>query len=413
MSPRLVTIAAAALASIAATAHATPPLHTPWPCGVAYPVTQGHNTGSHTDEGSWAWDIGIPEGDAVSAPADGVVRLIRMDSTVGGCSSAYANDANYVVIDFQDGTEALFLHLAPNSSSLSVGDPVSQGDVVGAIGLTGWVCGAHLHFQIQQTCASWWCQSIPSSFVDFGDPPLGASLVSNNCPAVRPCSAVADGGELIIDELSACFERETSWWWNVPEGYEDHHYYTKATDAAVPETVGRWRFDVTVGGTYEVSVFVPDTEANSVAAVFALDGGGGVVPFAPIDQSVQKGWISLGERELAEGTGRYLELADNTGEASALDRRLAYDAVRLVYVPDPSGAGGGGGSTTGTGPGAGPGATAGAGGGEGGADADADADPDEGCSCVAAGAHEPASATWTLAFLFALTAARRARPRRA
>ena len=375
---------AVVVTSLPAVALATPPLYTPWPCDVPYSITQGHNTGSHTDNGAWAWDIGIPEGAEASAPADGVVRLVKMDSTSGGCSSAYANDANYVIVDFLDGTEALFLHLQAGSSPFVAGDAVSQGDVVGRVGLTGWVCGAHLHFQIQQTCASWWCPSIPSTFVDFGDPAYGASLIGNNCPTLEPCDAVAAGGETIIDEQTACFERETSYWWNVPEGYDGHHYYTKATDAAAAETIGRWRFDVSVAGPYRLDVFIPSTEADSVSATYGVDGGSGLVELGPIDQSAQKGWIELGEVQLAEGAGRFVELGDNTGEAIALERRLAYDAVRLTWAGDAGGGGGQGPGATAT-VGSGPGATGGAGGasdGAGGAD-DADDEEAAGCACRA------------------------------
>ncbi|MDP7110816.1 MAG: M23 family metallopeptidase [Myxococcota bacterium] len=93
-------------------------------------------------------------GEEVWASAPGVVDRIRMDSTSGGCDAAYANDANYVVVDHGDGSAALYLHLDTNSSSLQQGDPVCAGDVVGRVGLTGWVCGAHLHFQIQDVCNS-------------------------------------------------------------------------------------------------------------------------------------------------------------------------------------------------------------------------------------------------------------------
>jgi hypothetical protein len=133
MISRLIILIAALAPAIA---YAAPPLSTPWPCEVSYRITQGHNTGSHVDKGAWAWDIGVPQNADVVAPADGVVRAIRMDSNSGGCDSAYANDANYVVIDFGDGTEALLLHLAQNSSTLKVGEQVKRGQVVGRVGLT-------------------------------------------------------------------------------------------------------------------------------------------------------------------------------------------------------------------------------------------------------------------------------------
>lgn len=207
-----------------------PKLSTPWPCEVTYLFTQGHNTGSHTGMGAWAWDIGMPVGSEVVAPADGVIRRIRMDSTTGGCSSTYANDANYVVVDFEDGTEALLLHLEVNSSTLRVGDRVRRGEVVGKVGLTGWVCGAHLHFQIQQTCNSWYCQSIQADFEDYGDPTTG-SFASNNCPACETVITLAE--PVIVDERDpSCFTRATNFWWSVSEGHNDHHYYTFGTDAA-------------------------------------------------------------------------------------------------------------------------------------------------------------------------------------
>jgi cyanophycinase len=372
------------------TALATPPLHTPWPCDVGYSITQGHQTGSHVDEGAFAWDVGIGVGQAVSAPADGVVRRVRMDSTSGGCSSSYANDANYVVIDFQDGTEALLLHLQAGSSSLVEGQAVKQGDVVGAIGLSGWVCGAHLHFQIQTTCSSWWCQSIPASFVDFGDPGLGASLISNNCPALEPCPAL-DDAPIVLDDRSTCFERETSYWWSSPTGWEDQHWYTFGTPGPEDETIGRWRFDVTTGGDFLVEAFIPDEDADSIGARYFAIVDGARAPLATIDQSTQKGWRELGTATLPAGTGRAIQLGDATGEPASEMKKLAYDAIRLTPLAEPgtggsggAGTGAGGDAEGGAGPGGGPiGAGAGnasGGAGEGGDDGDGDT-ASSGCDC--------------------------------
>src|SRR5690349_19877850 len=201
-----------AFAFAPAIASAEPPLYLPWTCDEVHHVTNGHQTNSHTGNDAWAWDFGLSVGTEVRAAADGVVRLVKMSSSQGGCDGAYANDANYVVVDFGDGTEALLMHLQHDSSDLEVGDAVQQGDVVGRVGLTGWVCGAHLHFQIQETCDSWWCQSIPAEFVEHGDPDEGAPLPSNNCPVVEPCDAVLGGAETIIDDADAqCFRKITSW----------------------------------------------------------------------------------------------------------------------------------------------------------------------------------------------------------
>lgn len=170
-----------ALLTPALSASAAPPLKTPWVCEETFPVSQAHNTGSHMGKGAMAWDFALPLGTAIVAPAPGKVRLVRQDSTSYGCDPSYAHDSNYVIIEFGDGTEGLFMHLEANSSPLQVGDHVKTGDLLGRIGMSGYTCGPHLHFQVQETCDSWWCASVPASFIEYGDPHAGQELASNNC----------------------------------------------------------------------------------------------------------------------------------------------------------------------------------------------------------------------------------------
>lgn len=326
-------------------APAAPPLYTPFPCEARYPVTQGHNTGSHTGSGAWAWDFGIPVGGEVSAPADGVIRAIRMDSTLGGCNASFANDGNYVVIAFDDGTEVLLLHLEAGSSTLAVGDPVQQGDLVGRVDLTGWVCGAHLHVQLQQTCPSWFCESIPGAFIDYGDPPLGTDVASNNCPQAIPCEATFDGANpLVIDDSGPCFEQQSSWWWDGAGGIEGAHVYTWTIEGEA-DTVGTWRFDVAQTGEAVLEVHIPQTQAASEQAIYIVDTGREVVRLGPIDQSRQKGWVELGTLTFTAGEGRRVSLTDNTQEARALERELAFDAIRLQPIELSTGTSGDDGST--------------------------------------------------------------------
>lgn len=166
---------------LAAPVSAAPSLRAPWACGETYSVSQSHKTGSHIGKGTWSWDFAMPVGTALIAPADGIVRAVRQDSTRYGCDSSYAYDANYVILSFQNGTEALFLHLEANSSPLEVGDRVRTGDFIGRVGMSGWTCGPHLHFQVQETCDSWWCSSVETSFAKHGDPVTGQEIVSSNC----------------------------------------------------------------------------------------------------------------------------------------------------------------------------------------------------------------------------------------
>lgn len=404
-------------------ASAAPPLHLPWSCDDSYAVTNGHDTNTHTGMDRWAWDFGLPAGTEVVAPADGVVRMVKMNSNVGGCNSAYANDANYVVIEFGDGTEALLMHLAHQSSSLSVGQAVKQGDVVGRVGLTGWVCGAHLHFQIQETCGTWWCQSIPASFVGEGDPGEGVPLTSANCPSKEPCAAVLDGTTTVIDDADgSCFERITSWFWPGADGWEDGHVYTWANDAAEPDTMGIWSFDVEVPGDYRLEVFVPDEDATSELATYEVQTGSETLALGPVNQSLDKGWIDLGIVTMQGGEEHWVRLTDNTGEPRSLDRKVAFDAVRFSWEPptvgDTDGSGTGTTATTGTGepPPPDPGSTSGS------DPVDEDAEPSSSSSGDASGQATPTAGSgcrlghpgepdsrWLLLSLLALAAGARRR----
>jgi uncharacterized protein (TIGR03382 family) len=328
---------------------AGPVLEAPWACGQTYPCTQGHGGAtSHTGIAQYAWDFGIPLGTDIKAARGGTVLLIKMDSYSGGCSQTYANDANYVLIDHGDGTAGLYLHVEGGSSELSVGDPVAAGDTIARVGQTGWSCGPHLHFQVQQICGSWWCQSIPSEFFAGGTVASGEQLTSENC---GPCTATLAGGETIISESEVqCFDRLTKYWWDGGEGLDGHHWFTYATEAAEPVTLGRWRFSVEVPGEYEVEVHVPDANADASGATYAIHHAG-VIDHVAIDQSAQKGWQWLGAFEFDGGGDELIELPDNTGEPEAQLIPLAYDSVRFTYVSGGDGDGDGDGDPTGDGDG--------------------------------------------------------------
>ena len=55
-------------------------------------------------------------------------------------------NGNYVTISHAGGVSSCYLHL--ESYTVSAGDSVSQGQIIGYVGATGNVTGAHLHFSI-------------------------------------------------------------------------------------------------------------------------------------------------------------------------------------------------------------------------------------------------------------------------
>jgi murein DD-endopeptidase MepM/ murein hydrolase activator NlpD len=83
-------------------------------------------------------DIGAAYGSAVSAAGSGQVVLASYSSYGYG---------NYVIVRHGDGSETLYAHLS--SIHVSRGQYVEQGDIVGAVGCTGWCTGPHLHFEVR------------------------------------------------------------------------------------------------------------------------------------------------------------------------------------------------------------------------------------------------------------------------
>jgi murein DD-endopeptidase MepM/ murein hydrolase activator NlpD len=88
-----------------------------------------------------AVDIGAPVGTEVYAADDGTV-LIALSNY--GWNGGYGN---YVVIQHANGAQTLYAHLS--KVSVSSGDTVGQGDLIGRVGKTGEATGPHLHFEVR------------------------------------------------------------------------------------------------------------------------------------------------------------------------------------------------------------------------------------------------------------------------
>ncbi len=144
----------------------------PLSCGGPYAVSQGNfdtkcTVYSHTGVSSYAYDFSVGLNTPVLAMRAGDVTHIKNDIKPGhpcysGGGSSCINSANYVTVKHSDGFSTVYVHL--NDALVKVGDKVTQGQRIGLSGGTGWSTGPHMHVQKQNSCASFYCQSVPLIF---------------------------------------------------------------------------------------------------------------------------------------------------------------------------------------------------------------------------------------------------------
>ncbi|MFD7134592.1 M23 family metallopeptidase [Streptomyces sp. NPDC059894] len=90
------------------------------------------------------WSSGYHTGLDFAAPTGTLIKAVHSGTiTSAGWDGSYGYKT---VLTLDDGTELWFAH--QSSISVSVGQKVSTGDVIGRVGATGNVTGAHLHLEV-------------------------------------------------------------------------------------------------------------------------------------------------------------------------------------------------------------------------------------------------------------------------
>ncbi|WP_449447471.1 M23 family metallopeptidase [Thermomonas brevis] len=106
---------------------------------------------SHQDaENRYALDFATPVGTPVLAARAGVVMQVQ--DGFRGHGLDYARDggrANFIRILHDDGSMALYAHLAEGGVLVRVGEHVDAGQRIGLSGNTGYSTAPHLHFAVQ------------------------------------------------------------------------------------------------------------------------------------------------------------------------------------------------------------------------------------------------------------------------
>ena len=145
-----------------------------------------------------------------------------------------------------------------------------------------------------------------------------------------PCGVIsADGG--VVDDSDACFTAggPSDFMRHVANAGEDGLYWTHTTTAAEEANYGQWNFTFDVAGTYHVEAFTSASYATSKAADYLVQANG-AMQSVTLDQTAVDGWQPIGDFAFAAGGDQWINLGDNTGEATP--QQLVFDAIRLSPV---------------------------------------------------------------------------------
>jgi hypothetical protein len=140
------------------------------------------NDGEISDANENAADAGY--GREILAPAAGTVVYARNDvptnphpgeepdsnwyRTLHDPVMAYAG--NCVIIDHGNSEYSVMMHMQPGSVTVTVGDRVATGQVIGRLGNSGDATGPHVHYELQSGPRLWQYQSLPFRFQNIDAP---------------------------------------------------------------------------------------------------------------------------------------------------------------------------------------------------------------------------------------------------
>lgn len=106
-------------------------------------ISSGFSMRLHPILGLWKQHKGVdfaaPTGTPIRASGDGVVDFVGQQNGYG----------NVIAIKHWSNYSTLYGHMSRFAANIHKGSKVSQGDLIGYVGQTGWATGPHLHYEFR------------------------------------------------------------------------------------------------------------------------------------------------------------------------------------------------------------------------------------------------------------------------
>jgi hypothetical protein len=302
-----------------------------WACGSNYYSGHGGTDLAIGGFGPMAAgrDIAAAYGGTVVMATDGFFD----QCTTGGCPGG-SGCGNYVKIQHDDGTAALYCHMKSGSVAVSTGDTVTCGQVIGQVGSSGNSTGPHLHFEPRTSGNVGYdpfagsCSPAPSSYWNEQGP-------HNGLPAVT-CEGGC-GEPIVVDDQDDGFSFTDGGGSVNSEGAGNggHFYWQAPFDGEVPYVRGEWVPEFEETNLYQVSVYLPDSAYAQVGQANFLVAFQGGYAVATVDMSAgDNDWHDLipdTPLKFVEGEQNRVSLFNITAFGGENDY-FAWDAVRWTCM---------------------------------------------------------------------------------
>ncbi|RXZ30967.1 M23 family metallopeptidase [Oxalobacteraceae bacterium CAVE-383] len=106
-------------------------------------ISSGFSMRMHPILGIWKQHKGVdfaaPTGTPIRASGDGVIEFVGQQTGYG----------NVIAIKHWSNYSTLYGHMSRFAAGVHKGEKVSQGEVIGYVGQTGWATGPHLHYEFR------------------------------------------------------------------------------------------------------------------------------------------------------------------------------------------------------------------------------------------------------------------------
>ena len=242
----------------------------------------------------------------------------------------------------------MYAHL--DSVSVSAGQKVSQGDLLGTLGQScneAESCGnfstPHLHFALHRDANFGGSGSggsyggratLPEPIDGYTGLSQGDQLLAQGDEEPPPieCLPIPPEGATLEDDGPCILIGGAPENYATIDGHGGHALHT-ALDNPSPDYIegGIWTLELEEAGEYELSVYIPGGLPNPAAQATYKIAYGGATTKVHLDHAANAGgWASLGVFTLAAGGDQWVRLGDNYDLPSDVGRQIAVDALRVA-----------------------------------------------------------------------------------